>query len=69
MGIRPAPGVQPWTDNVSHGELVREGVDETMTVDPADLRFVFQGMMDKDKGGKNYGQFQWRIGMMTPLRQ
>ncbi|NQV36333.1 MAG: hypothetical protein HQ515_26810, partial [Phycisphaeraceae bacterium] len=23
--IRPAPGVQPWTDNISHGELVRHG--------------------------------------------
>ena len=48
--IRPAPGVEPWTDNVSHGELVRDGIDQTMTVDPANLRFVFQGMLDKDKG-------------------
>ena len=32
--IRPAPGVEPWTDNVSHGELIRDGVDQTLTVDP-----------------------------------
>jgi hypothetical protein len=64
--IRPAKGVAAWTDNVSHGELVRAGVDETMTVDPADMRFVFQGMLEKDKGGKGYGTFQWRIGMLTP---
>ncbi len=25
--IRPAPGVEPWTDNVSHGELLRDGND------------------------------------------
>jgi hypothetical protein len=64
--IRPAEGVQPWTDNVSHGELVREGGDQTMTVDPGNLRFVFQGMLEKDKSGKGYGQFSWRIGMLRP---
>ncbi len=65
--VRPAKGVEPWTDNVSHGELIREGNDQTMTVDPNNLRFVFQGMWDKDKAGKGYGQFSWRIGMLTPV--
>lgn len=65
--IRPAPGVAPWTDNISHGELVRDGYDQTLTIDPANLRFVFQGMWDKDKSGRGYGQFQWRIGMLTPV--
>ncbi|NLY00501.1 MAG: glycosyl hydrolase family 62 [Rhodopirellula sp.] len=66
--IRPAPGVEPWTDNVSHGELIRDGYDQTMTVDPANLRFVFQGMFDEHKAGKSYGQFSWQIGMLTPIR-
>jgi hypothetical protein len=65
--VRPGPGVEPWTDNISHGELVRDGWDETLTVDPNNLRFVFQGMWDKDKSGVGYGQFQWRIGMLTPF--
>ncbi len=64
--IRPAPGVEPWTDNVSHGELIRDGCDQTMTMDPDKLRFVFQGMWDKDKSGNTYGQFSWRIGILTP---
>ncbi len=63
--IRPANGVEPWTDNVSHGELIRDGYDQTLTVDPSNLRFVFQGMLDEDKSGKGYGQFQWRIGILT----
>ena len=67
--IRPAPGAKPWTDNVSHGELIRDGYDQTLTVDPGNLRLLFQGMLDKDKGGKNYGQFQWRLGMLTPVAQ
>lgn len=33
---------------------------------PARLRFIFQGMWDKDKSGKGYGRFQWRIGMLMP---
>lgn len=65
--IRPAAGVEPWTDNVSHGELIRDGYDQTLTVDPDNLRFIFQGMWDKDKSGKSYGQFSWRIGMLTPV--
>lgn len=65
--IRPAAGVVPWTDNVSHGELIRDGYDETLQVDPGDLRFVFQGMWDRNKRGNGYGQFQWRIGMLTPV--
>jgi tetratricopeptide (TPR) repeat protein len=65
--IRPAKGVEPWTDNVSHGELIRDGIDQTLTVDPNNLKFVFQGMLDEHKSGHSYGQFQWRIGMLTPV--
>jgi hypothetical protein len=64
--VRPAAGVAPWTDNISHGELIRDGYDETLTLDPANLRFVFQGMWEKDKAGIAYGQFPWRVGMLTP---
>ena len=64
--IQPDRGVEPWTDNVSHGELIRDGYDQTLTVDPDNLKLVFQGMLDKHKAGRNYGQFQWRIGILTP---
>lgn len=64
--IRPAKGVPRWTDNVSHGELIRDGVDQTLTIDPDNLRFIFQGMLEKDKRRKGYGDFNWRIGMLTP---
>ncbi len=64
----PGKGVEPWTDNVSHGELIRCGVDQTMTIDPGDLRFVFQGMLEQEKIGKTYGQFPWRIGILTPAK-
>ncbi|RUL88905.1 glycoside hydrolase family 62 [Tautonia sociabilis] len=65
--IRPGPGVDAWTDNVSHGELIRDGVDQTLTIDPDHLRFVFQGMLDSEKAGKPYGAYPWRIGILTPV--
>lgn len=65
--IRPAEDVDAWTDNVSHGELVRKGYDQTLTIDPNDLQFVFQGMFDRHKRGKGYGDFQWRIGLLKPV--
>lgn len=64
--IRPAEGVDAWTDNVSHGELIRDGFDQTLTIDPDNLQFVFQGMLDRHKRGKGYGDFQWRIGILKP---
>lgn len=65
--IRPAAGVSPWTDNVSHGELLREGIDEKLVVDLEHPRFLFQGMWEADKAGQAYGQFSWRIGLLTPV--
>jgi hypothetical protein len=65
--IRPVQGMEAWTDNISHGELIRDGYDQNLLVDPSNLRFIFQGMWDKDKAGKGYGVFQWRIGMLTPV--
>ena len=66
--VRPASDVVPWTDNISHGELIRYGYDETLMVDPSELQFIFQGMLEKDKSGVGYGQYQWRIGMLTPIQ-
>ncbi len=66
MNVRPGPGVESWTDNVSHGELLRHSNDQTLTIDPSKWTFLFQGMLDKNKSGKGYGQFQWRLGLLTP---
>ncbi len=57
-----------WTTNFSHGELIRAGVDERMEVDPANLRFVFQGASDKEYRGQGYGGIPWRLGMLEMKR-
>jgi len=55
-----------WTDCISHGELLRAGCDEKLEVDPADLRMVFQGVLDADRAGKPYGNIPWRLGLLEP---
>ena len=66
--VRFAPGVAPWTDSISHGELLRSGFDEKLEVDPSNLRFLFQGVTDAERSGKNYGQIPWRLGLLEPAR-
>ncbi|MDH3444427.1 MAG: non-reducing end alpha-L-arabinofuranosidase family hydrolase, partial [Deltaproteobacteria bacterium] len=55
-----------WTDSFSHGELIREGFDETLQVDPARLEFLFQGVSDAERAGKKYGEIPWRLGLLNP---
>lgn len=38
-----AEGVLPWTRDISHGELIRDGYDERMIVDPGNLQLFYQG--------------------------
>ena len=59
---------EPWSESFSHGELLRDGHDETLTVDPANLRFLFQGVADKDRDGKIYGQIPWKLGLLKAAR-
>ena len=61
-----AAGAFRWTDVISHGELLRSGYDEKLEVDPADLRFLFQGVLDKDRQDKSYGEIPWKLGLLEP---
>ena len=57
-----------WTDSFSHGELIRSGYDQTLDVDPARLRLLFQGVTDEKKRGKKYGEIPWRLGILKPAQ-
>jgi len=55
-------GVEPWTREISHGELVRDSNDQTMTIDLKNLQFLFQGKDPASRG--EYSQLPYRLGLL-----
>ena len=56
-----------WTRNISHGELLRAGIDERLEVDPSNLRFLFQGATDEEYR-QRYAKIPWRLGILEMER-
>jgi len=54
-----------WTDSFSHGEILRVGYDEKLEIDINGLKFLFQGVSDKERQGKSYGEIPWKLGILT----
>ncbi|WP_437972650.1 non-reducing end alpha-L-arabinofuranosidase family hydrolase [Sorangium sp. So ce295] len=61
-----ASGVADWSDDVSHGELVRDGNDETATIDTCNLQFLYQGR--NPSSGGEYSQLPYRLGLLKAVR-
>lgn len=55
-----------WTDSISHGELIRTGHDQNLEIDPENLQFLFQGILDSN-WGRGYGKLGWQLGLLKPL--
>jgi len=54
-----------WTHDISHGEAIRAGYDETLAINPCNLRYLYQGADPMAETGGDYNKIPWRLGLIT----
>jgi len=52
-----------WTADISHGEIVRAGYDETLAINPCNMQYLFQGRNPYSTASA--ALLPWKLGLLT----
>ena len=55
-----------WSDDISHGDIVRSSYDEYREIDPCNLQLIYQGYKSPFSG--DYGKIPYQMGLLTLIK-
>jgi endo-1,4-beta-xylanase len=57
-------GGTPWTADISHGEMIRDGYDQTLEIDTCRLQYLYQGYSPSAPTNP-YNGIPWNLALLT----